>query len=47
MQSATQADPTYGDTAHLPAVSFEEARSRVTDALTKTCFDTAVTTTHS
>ena len=33
MQSEAQADPTYGYTAHLPAVSFEEARSRVTDAL--------------
>ena len=33
MRSQTQADPTYGYTAHLPAVSFEEARSRVTEAL--------------
>lgn len=33
MRSETQADPTYGYTAHLPAVSFEEARSRVSDAL--------------
>ena len=33
MRSETQADPTYSYTAHLPAVSFEEARSRVTDAL--------------
>lgn len=28
-----QADPTYGYTAHLRGVSFEDARSRVTDAL--------------
>lgn len=27
------ADPTYGYTAHLRGVSFEEARSRITDAL--------------
>ena len=33
MQSETPADPTYGYTAHLPDVLFEEARSRVTDAL--------------
>jgi len=33
MRSETPADPTYGYTAHLPAVSFEDARSRVTDAL--------------
>jgi uncharacterized protein (DUF302 family) len=29
----TQADPTYGLTAHLPGVSYEDARARVTDAL--------------
>jgi len=33
MQSDTQTDPTYGYTAHLPAVSFGDARSRITDAL--------------
>ena len=33
MGSDTQTDPTYGYTAHLPAVSFEDARSRITDAL--------------
>ena len=33
MQSETQTDPTYGYTAHLPGVSFEDARSRITDAL--------------
>ena len=33
MQSDTQTDPTYGYTAHLPDVSFEDARSRITDAL--------------
>ncbi len=26
-------DPTYGYTAHLPGVSFDEARTRITDAL--------------
>ena len=33
MRSATQTDPSYGYTAHLPAVSFENARSRITEAL--------------
>ena len=33
MRSETQTDPTYGYTAHLPAVSFDDARSRITDAL--------------
>ena len=33
MGSDTLTDPTYGYTAHLPAVSFEDARSRITDAL--------------
>ena len=33
MRSDTQTDPTYGFTAHLPAVSFGDARSRITDAL--------------
>ena len=33
MRSDTQTDPTYGYTAHLPGVSFEDARSRMTDAL--------------
>ena len=33
MRSDTQTDPTYGYTAHLPGVSFEDARSRVADAL--------------
>jgi len=33
VQSETPTDPTYGYTAHLPAVSFEDARSRVSDAL--------------
>ena len=29
----TSADPIYGLTTHLPGVSYEEARARVTDAL--------------
>ena len=33
MRAETQTDPAYGYTAHLPAVSFEDARSRITDAL--------------
>ena len=33
MGSETHTDPTYGYTAHLPAVSFEDARSRIADAL--------------
>ncbi len=33
MQTDTHTDPAYSHTAHLPAVPFEEARSRVTDAL--------------
>ena len=33
MRFDTQTDPTYGYTAHLPGVSFEDARSRVADAL--------------
>ena len=33
MQSKTQTDPTYGYTAHLPGVSFADARARITDAL--------------
>ncbi len=33
MRSDTQTDPSYGYTAHLPAVSFENARSRITEAL--------------
>ena len=33
MGSDPQTDPTYGYTAHLPDVSFEDARSRITDAL--------------
>ena len=33
MGSDILTDPTYGYTAHLPAVSFEDARSRITDAL--------------
>ena len=33
MQSETQTDPTYGYTAHLPGVSFADARARITDAL--------------
>lgn len=33
MRSETPTDPTYGYTAHLPGVSFEDARSRVADAL--------------
>jgi uncharacterized protein (DUF302 family) len=30
---ASQADPSYGHTAHLPGVSFDDARARITDAL--------------
>ncbi len=33
MKLEAQADPTYGHTAHLRGVSFEDARSRITDAL--------------
>jgi uncharacterized protein (DUF302 family) len=33
VQSDTRTDPAYSHTAHLHAVSFEDARSRVTDAL--------------
>lgn len=33
MRFDTQTDPTYGYTAHLPGVSFKDARSRVADAL--------------
>ncbi len=33
MQSQPQTNPTYGCTAHLPGVSFDDARSRITDAL--------------
>lgn len=29
----TQSDPAYGYTAHMPGVSFEKARERITDAL--------------
>ena len=29
----TQTDPVYGYTAHLPGVSFADARARITDAL--------------
>ena len=34
----TQSDPPYGYTAHLPGVSFDEARARVTDALKREGF---------
>ena len=33
MTTNNTADPTYGYTAHLPGVSFEQARARITDAL--------------
>ena len=33
MRSETQTDPAYGYTAHLLGMSFDEARSRITDAL--------------
>jgi uncharacterized protein (DUF302 family) len=33
MQANTSADPTYGYTAHLRDVSFDEARARIIDAL--------------
>ena len=33
MRLEAPADPTYGYTAHLRGVSFEDARSRITDAL--------------
>lgn len=33
MPSDTHADPAYGYTAHLSDVPFEEARTRITDAL--------------
>lgn len=33
MNADTHSDPTYGYTAHLPGVSFDDARARVTGAL--------------
>lgn len=33
MTTDTQSDPSYGYTAHMPGVSFEKARARITDAL--------------
>ena len=33
MRSETQTDPAYGYTAHLPGMSFDDAQSRITDAL--------------
>ena len=33
MHASTSADPTYGYTAHLRDVSFDEARARIVDAL--------------
>jgi uncharacterized protein (DUF302 family) len=30
---ASQADPSYGHTVHLPGVSFDDSRARVTEAL--------------
>lgn len=33
MTTDTQSDPSYGYTAHMPGVSFEKARARITEAL--------------
>lgn len=33
MPSNSQTDPTYGYTTHLPGVAFDDARTRITDAL--------------
>lgn len=33
MQTASDRDPSYGYTAHLPGVSFDDARARTTEAL--------------
>jgi uncharacterized protein (DUF302 family) len=33
MPAPTPADPSYGYTAHLPAVTFDDARARIIDAL--------------
>lgn len=33
MPSSSQTDPTYGYTAHLRGVAFDDARTRITDAL--------------
>lgn len=30
----TQQDPAYGHTAHLPGVSFDDAKGRITEAVT-------------
>jgi uncharacterized protein (DUF302 family) len=33
MPASTPADPSYGYTAHLPGVTFDDARARIVDAL--------------
>lgn len=38
MDATAPTDPSYGYTAHLPGVSFDEARSRIVDALKKEGF---------
>ena len=38
MPAPTPADPSYGYTAHLPGVTFDDARARVVDALKKEGF---------
>ena len=38
MDATAATDPSYGYTAHLPGVSFDEARSRIVDALKKEGF---------
>ena len=38
MHATAATDPSYGYTAHLPGVSFDEARTRIVDALKKEGF---------
>jgi uncharacterized protein (DUF302 family) len=38
MPAPTPADPSYGYTAHLPGVTFDDARARVADALKREGF---------
>jgi uncharacterized protein (DUF302 family) len=38
MDATAATDPSYGYTTHLPGVSFDEARSRIVDALKKEGF---------
>jgi len=38
MDATAATDPSYGYTTHLPGVSFDEARSRIVDALKRQGF---------